>query len=696
MRFLKLIAVRPDFAVVAVLVAAIAVMVIPLPTELVDLFLALNLSASVLFVMVAFYLRSSAQFTTLPALILLATVVRLALSIAVTRLILTKAYAGAIIQSFGHFVVQGNVLVGLVIFLIITIVQFIVVAKGSERVAEVAARFMLDALPGKQLAIDADLRNGQVDQDQARARRQELERESHLYGAMDGAMKFVKGDAIAGLVIIVINLLGGLGIGMLQRGLTFSDAARTYSILTVGDGLVAQIPALLVAITAGTVVTRIAGTESDNLGAEIVTQIVRDNRAIMVGGVVACGLGLVPGFPIIVFFAIGLGMIAAARGRMLRQRRAITETEQIGAPADQSMVAPSRLRLSLGESLNTEIGGETFPQILSKSVAAVGARLGITLPTPDILVDPTLHNYEFRLDLDGIPLGFGTMPERRLLLTDDRDHAILAGITVEPLDPIAPHPGRGWVAVDARDALLRFGIGFVELSRALLLTINVILAEQAENFVGIQEARAILAQHEANLPELVREATRVLNLQRLADLFRRLLADGLSLQHMRTILEAVIEEGEPGSAPGAYAEQVRSALRRSICHGHADQLRVITGFIVSPAAEIILRAALHETRGGDKQLNLPGGTIAALIERIKSEQANARDSSPVLVTSVDLRRHLRSVLRVNGLSIPVLAFSDVLPSFTLQPLGKIDLPAGSPNARWRTQANPLVETVAAE
>jgi type III secretion protein V len=270
-RFLGSLGFRSDLAVVAVLIAAIMLMIVPMPTVAVDTLLAFNLGASVLLLMVAFYLQSPVQFSTLPAVILIATVFRLSLSIAITRLVPVQADAGEIIRTFGEFVVAGNIMVGLVIFLIITIVQFIVITKGAERIAEVAARFTLDAMPGKQMAIDADLRSGEIDQPTGRQRRRALEQESQLYGAMDGAMKFVKGDAVAGLVIIVINLVGGLVVGVMQHGMSFAQAGHTYSILTVGDGLVAQIPALFVSITAGTVVTRVAGGDADSLGGEIRT-----------------------------------------------------------------------------------------------------------------------------------------------------------------------------------------------------------------------------------------------------------------------------------------------------------------------------------------------------------------------------------------------------------------------------------------
>ncbi|HEX7390643.1 MAG TPA: type III secretion system export apparatus subunit SctV [Acidiphilium sp.] len=670
---LRVLTRRPEAAIVGMLIAAIGVMIIPLPTWLVDFFLAANISASILLVMVAFYLRSAAQFTTLPAVILLATVARLALSIAVTRLILTNAYAGQIIQAFGHLVVHGNIIVGLVIFLIITVVQFVVIAKGAERVAEVAARFMLDALPGKQLAIDADLRNGQLDQDQARARRQELERESHFYGAMDGAMKFVKGDAIAGLVIIVVNLLGGLAVGMLQHGLSFDVAAETYTILTVGDGLVAQIPALLIAVTAGTVVTRIAGSEADNLGAEIILQVMRDSRAVTLGGIVSLILALVPGFPTLVFLAIGGGLLATAWLQVRKARREAEAAPEQEKEDAAEAVAISRLHLALGRQLGNSVDIGELDSELDVMVDRLGARLGIPIPKIRCGVSNSVEPGRFRLDLDGIPMASGSLPEGRLLLRDDRAHAELAAVDVEPCDPAGGFPGQGWVTSDARDRLQQFGVGFAEPEAAIALTIEAILRTHAEELVGIEETKEIVARHESRLAELIREAGRILPTHRMADLLRRLLADGLSISAMRTILEAIVNGSEPDSNNGLYAERIRSALRRQICHSHADSMRVIAAYVVTPQTEATLRSTLRESSQGS-YFAIPSETIAGLIERLRQTGDTPGGAIPVVLVSGDLRRHLRLLFKTNELMVPVLAFADILSSFTICPLGEISIP----------------------
>ncbi|TIP88973.1 MAG: FHIPEP family type III secretion protein, partial [Mesorhizobium sp.] len=302
LHFLAKLSRRSDLVIAILMLVAVVMMLIPLPTFLVDILITANIAVSVLILLVSFYVSHPLQFSSLPSVILIATLFRLAITITTTRLILLQADAGEIVSAFGTFVVGGSIAVGLVIFLIITVAQFIVVARGAERVAEVAARFTLDALPGKQMSIDAELRNGDIDQAEARRLRQQLERESQLFGAMDGAMKFVKGDVIAGIVIILVNLIGGFAIGTLQHDMSLGDAAVTYSLLTVGDGLVAQIPALLVAVAAGTMVTRVGNSDgTSDLGRQITSQLLRDSRALALAAVIMVGLAVVPGFPSLVF-----------------------------------------------------------------------------------------------------------------------------------------------------------------------------------------------------------------------------------------------------------------------------------------------------------------------------------------------------------------------------------------------------------
>ena len=675
------LALRSDLAVVGVLVATVALMVVPLPTGVVDVLLAFNLGLSVLLLMVAFYLRTPVQFSTLPSVILIATVFRLSLSIAVTRLVLTQADAGAIIRTFGDFVVGGNIAVGLAIFLIITIVQFIVITKGGERIAEVAARFTLDALPGKQMAIDADVRAGEIDQAAARKRRGELERESQLYGAMDGAMKFVKGDAVAGLIIIFVNMIGGLFVGVAQHGMPFGEAGSTYTILTVGDGLMAQIPALFVSITAGVVVTRVAGGDSDLLGGEIAAQLGNDGRALWLAAAIAAATGLIPGFPLLVFLALSAALALLARRADRNQAAADVKAAEPPRPAVPPQ--PARVQIRLSPALARELDPGDVQLAVARASARLSTELGLPMPGAEAQAStlagsaaPQLAGRQFRVELDGVPLGEAEIPPDSLLLRDDPENAELAGVPTAPGGHLLGLPHVHWVPASQRAALEETGVGFLEPAEALALVVAAALRRHAGQIVGVQETRQIIAAVEAQWTDLVREVQRLVSLQRAADLFRRLLDEGLTLRNLRGLLESMLEHGAQQD-PAALAELVRASMRRQICHRYADPLRVIAAYIVDSEAEGLLRGAVQQA-GSNAHLNLAEGTAAALVERVRAELAGSRGPGPVVLTALDVRRPLRNLLANNGVHAPVLSFHDLLPEFTIQPLGTIRLSGNAP------------------
>lgn len=333
---------RKDILLVVLLLAVVFMMVLPLPPLLLDILIAVNITISVVLLMMSVYIGSPLQFSVFPAVLLITTLFRLALSVSTTRMILLQADAGQIVNTFGSFVVGGNLVVGIIIFLIITIVQFLVITKGAERVAEVSARFSLDAMPGKQMSIDGDMRAGVIDVNEARARRAVIEKESQMFGSMDGAMKFVKGDAIAGLIIIVVNILGGIAIGVTQKGLSTADALQLYAVLTVGDGMVSQVPALLIAITAGIIVTRVSSDESADLGSDIGEQVVAQPKALLIGGLLLVLFGLIPGFPTLTFLALALLVGGGGYFMLWRQRaQASAGSRDLPALLAQGAGAPS-------------------------------------------------------------------------------------------------------------------------------------------------------------------------------------------------------------------------------------------------------------------------------------------------------------------------------------------------------------------
>ena len=436
-RFLVLASGRTDVVLAFFITAIIFMMILPLPTILIDFLIASNMGLAMTLLMVGIYLSSPLQFAAFPSVLLITTLFRLALSISTTRLILLQADAGEIVFAFGNFVVGGNLVVGMVIFLILTIVQFIVVTKGAERVAEVSARFSLDAMPGKQLSIDSDMRAGLIDIEEARKRRFMLEKESQLFGSMDGAMKFVKGDAIAGIIIVAVNLLGGITIGIVQRGLSASEAAHTYSILTIGDGLIGQIPALFIAITAGVIVTRVTGENSRDLGSDIIGQITHQPKALMVASCLLLAFGLVPGFPTAVFVtlaaALGVPLYLRHRRKTLQQgkgdplqdsddvMRGDTEKKTHTRLEDeQAFVATTPLLIEVHEDLKHSLDTAKLNDSLVKVRRALYMDLGVPFPGIRLRFSGSgqIEENSYVILLSEVPVTKGWLYPNRLLMRE--------------------------------------------------------------------------------------------------------------------------------------------------------------------------------------------------------------------------------------------------------------------------------------
>ena len=624
------------------LVATILMLILPIPTVLADLLIATNIGLALVLMMVAVYVRSPVEFSTLPTVVLLTTAFRLSLSITTSRLVLTQGDAGEIIHAFGEFVIAGNVVVGLVVYLIITIVQFVVITKGSERVAEVAARFALDSLPGKQISIDTDLRNGDIDATEARRRRRMLERESQLYGALDGAMKFVKGDAIASLVIILVNLVGGIAIGCVQRGLPFSTAVDTYSLLAVGDGLIAQIPALLISLTVGVIVTRAASDQGGNLGQDIIQQMVAQPRTLQVAAVVLAGLGFVPGFPMAVFFTLG-GVLGAAGWLLAASRR--EEAARDFATAGHVKTAPEAVSMDIciGPGLaeqRSDIEAET-----EAARAQLADELGIPVPRLKVAERVGLAPGQWRIEIDGVPSASGALDAEENSATT--------------------------LAARARDAVLN----------------------AADQLLGIQETQSLLNRMEQGYGDLVREATKAAPLPRLAEVLRRLVDEQVSLRTMRPVLEAVAEWGPREANAGALAEHVRTALRRQICNRWADGTRTLHALVIEGGLEEALRTAAN--RGNERQ-----GGDPALAERLASAirtQSAAAAFPPVVLVAGDLRRSLRVALARRDIMTPVLAHHEVAPDTPVQVVGTMRQVGGKleSSASMTPLRNPVTDAAAA-
>ena len=683
---------RQDVILAVFVVSVIFMLIIPLPTLLVDFLIASNISISVILLMVAVYLASPLDFAAFPSVLLITTLFRLALSISTTRLILLQADAGRIVETFGNFVVGGNLVVGLVIFLILTIVQFVVITKGAERVAEVSARFSLDALPGKQLSIDADMRSGAISLDDARRLRERIQRESRLYGSMDGAMKFVKGDAIATLIVVFVNLLGGLAIGTLQRGLPLAEAVSVYSILTIGDGLIAQIPALFISITAGIIVTRVAdeSDESANLGRDISAQVGKQPRALLIAACMLVVFAFVPGFPAPVFLvlAAALGIPAAlavrtARGAGKRtQEEALAPSEvaepvesaagEFSASRDEIFAPTVPLMVELGADAAGLAGGGRLREEINRARLAVYYRLGVSLPVIETRAGRALEGGAYRIFVGEIPAAEGALRGDSLFVMDREENLRLFDIPFVAAEATVSGVAGLWVESQYRDALRAAGVRYKEPLSFIAWHAETVFSRHAADFVGVQETRRILERMEATQGELVKEAGRALPVQTIAELLRRLVQENVSIRDLRAIFGAIVEWGAREKDPILLVEHIRTALARQISYQYSSGNNILTAFLLDGEVEETIRGAVRQTSGGS-YLALKPEVSRKIVSEISARTAGARggDVPTVLVTEMDLRRYVRRLIEQEIPDLPVLSYQEIAPEITLQPLDRI-------------------------
>lgn len=673
---------RSDVAVALLLVTIIFMMILPLPTLLIDVLIAMNMGLAIILLMLGVYLPSPLAFSSFPSVLLLSTLFRLALSISTTRLILTEADAGAIILTFGEFVVAGNMIVGLVIFLIITIVQFVVITKGSERIAEVSARFSLDAMPGKQMSIDSDLRAGVISMVEARKRRTTLEKESQLFGSMDGAMKFVKGDAIAGLIIIIVNIIGGISIGAFQRGMEIGDAMELYSILTIGDGLVSQIPALFVSITAGIIVSRVTVDEETNLGEDIGNQLTGQPNALMIAAVVVSLMGLIPGFPTIVFFF--LGGVLGLTGFLLHRKRtqlAFAETEEV------TVIGQSDSALGGGNPMLENKPGTTIQPLASVYVELPEANRS-TLSLPDINSSFSAIRQSLLKDL-GVPIdGISVSLSRQQ--PEDTYQISIHGIPVGKgklgiLQPLVAQQvnDQSYDHTGMPPALIR-GTDAQTLNPTEILTRHVayLLRRHADEFIGIQEVHSLLSKLEmAGYATLIQEAQRAVSNTRIVNILKRLLSEGVSIRDMRQILGTLVEHGEAEKDNAALTELVRIGMKRQLSYTLTNGTGRLPVYMLDPESEKLVQGSIRQTPAGVNLALAPeiNQRFSQILRSLEEQHGNtaAGEPRPVVLTSLDLRRHLRKHLAIEFPQIPVLSLPELTANVSVQPIGEIRLLAAA-------------------
>lgn len=683
---------RNDLVLAFFLVAVIFMMILPLPTWLVDTLIGINMTVSAILLMVAMYLPSPLAFSSFPSVLLVTTLFRLGISIATTRLILLQGDAGHIIFTFGNFVVGGNLVVGLVVFLILTIVQFVVITKGAERVAEVAARFSLDAMPGKQMSIDGDMRAGTIDMEEAKRRRTIVEKESQLYGAMDGAMKFVKGDAIAGLIIVAVNLLGGIVIGVMQRGMTAGEAAKTYSVLTIGDGLIAQIPALFIAICAGMIVTRVqSGDGPSNVGKDIGQQVLAQPRALLIAAAVALGMGLIPGMPLPVFLILAVVIGTVGIVIMRGTRRVVDEKtgEVTEVPAMQPAgekpkkkatdgseeFAPTvPLLMDVAAGLQQAFDADVLNEELLKIRRALYFDLGVPFPGIQLRFNDALPPESYNILLSEVPVSQGRLRPGWLLVRESTANLDALQIAYESDRKFLPHIPTLWVSAELRDTLGRAGIPFMDPSQVLTYHLAFVLKKYSADFIGIQETRFLLSAMEGRFPDLVKESTRVLPIQKIAEILQRLVSEDISVRNLRAILESLIEWGQKEKDSVLLTEYVRSTLKRHISYKYSSGQNILPAYLLAPNIEDTVRGAIRQTSAGS-YLALDPTVSKRLVDNIKKTVGDLGASAqrPVLLTSMDIRRYLRKMIEQDLYELPVLSYQELTQEINIQPLARIDL-----------------------
>ncbi|EDS3841752.1 EscV/YscV/HrcV family type III secretion system export apparatus protein [Citrobacter portucalensis] len=675
---LNSIRVRPELLILMLMVMIISMFIIPLPTYLVDFLIALNMVLAILIFMGAFYIDRILSFSTFPSVLLITTLFRLALSISTSRLILIDADAGEIIATFGQFVIGDSLAVGFVVFSIVTVVMFIVITKGSERVAEVAARFSLDGMPGKQMSIDADLRAGIIDADAARERRSVLEQESQLYGSFDGAMKFIKGDAIAGIIIIFVNFIGGIAVGMSRHGMDFSSALSTYTMLTIGDGLVAQIPALLIAISAGFIVTRVNG-DSDNMGRSIMAQLLNKPFVLIVTALLTISMGTLPGFPFPVFM-----LLSAALGTLFYVRyRSISDRDDndgklstISSGTKESEDNYKFSSLGLIDNVG-HMSAETIPLILlvpenrrvvleqSQLVQRLHSQFFIDygIQLPEILLrggDDSFSDNTVSLLLNEIRVAQFELYFDLVRVVNFSDELNKLGIELT-----FSKYGTGqcvWISMNDAEKIQKLGCQLRSATDELYHSISVVLLRNVNEYFGIQETKYMLDQHETKYPDLLKEVLRHATVQRIAEVLQRLLNERISVRNMKLIMEALALWAPREREVINLVEHVRNALARYICHKFSDgeELRVV---MLSAEIEDTVRKGIRQT-SGSVFLNLEPESVDTLMDMfiLGLDDLLITHKDVVLLTAVDVRRFVRKLIEGRFPDLDVISYGEVMDS----------------------------------
>ncbi|SEK51586.1 type III secretion protein V [Roseateles sp. YR242] len=673
---------RAEIVVTILVVAVVFAMLLPVPLWMLDLLIAVNLCTSAFLIVLVLQIKHTTGLSAFPSLFLVTTLFRVALSVASTRQILLSAEAGHIIAAFGEIVVGGNLVVGLVVFLVLTVVQFIVITKGSERVAEVGARFSLDAMPGRQMAIDMERKSGGISQEEATAQRDMLTEESQFFGAMDGTMKFAKGDAIVGIVIVLVNLIGGLAVGVLQRDMAAGEALKVYAILTVGDGLVAQIPALLMSMTAGLLVTRVSkpGGAGGNIGKQLTDQLLAQPKAWVTASGAMVAFGLLPGMPLPAFLCLAGGSAAVGLCSLWRTMRKGEEEEKKKAQE----VEPEK-EFDIIRAFVVRVSDRVEPAAARKATNLCRTvrndlLLRIGLMMPPVYVEEAVKLDDVDLEFcHGEVRVFGLKLDESLM-TCSWLHEEAPGVDL----PAEQMELRGGMAGSVRLWLSKAQIS--ELShppsdvqdcweRLRSLT-DETLTRNGPSYFGIEECQRIVAWTTTRMPEVAKELERALPLSRMSDVFRRLLSERVSIRNLPVILNALIDWGPRERDPAILTECIRSALQREICESLSVG-RELRALMLESELESTVRSSIRQTAYGDF-LALDAQTTDGIVDRLSQAYLTAVDQHhpTVVICAQDIRAHVRKLLADRIPEMAVIGMSELPPDYRVNVLTVVASPAG--------------------
>ncbi|MCL6451315.1 MAG: flagellar biosynthesis protein FlhA [Acetobacteraceae bacterium] len=672
-----------DILIAAAVIFMVVMMVVPLPPMLLDLLLSVNLTGALVILLLTMYTGQPLEFSVFPSLLLVTTLFRLALNVSSTRLILLQGYAGQVIQRLGEFVVGGNPVVGFVVFCILVVIQFIVITRGAERVAEVAARFTLDAMPGKQMSIDADLNAGLITEGEARARRRDIEREADFYGAMDGASKFVKGDAIAAVIITVINLIGGFCVGVLGRGLSFQQALEQYALLTVGDGLVCQIPALLISTATGIVVTRAAS--ETNMGREVTGQILSQPRVLAVAAGLLFVLSLIPGLPRLPFFLLA-GMSGGLAYTLQRSAREATKEREAQARREEqerlrqpenvfSLLQVDPLEVELGYGLVGLAGGAEGGDLLERVVMIrrqLALDLGLVLPPVRIRDNMSLPPNTYVVKLKGVKVASGELMADRLL-------AMSPGGAEAPLEGLATRePAFGmealWITPQQRVQAEAAGYTVVDPASVMATHLVEVIKAHAHELLSRQDTRKLLDAVKASNPAVVEDLVpEILTLGEVQAVLQNLLAERVPIRDLVTILETLGDRARATKDPDLLTEYVRQSLSRAITARFAEG-GCIKALVTAPEVEEEILKAIKVTDRGSYLALAPEaaeGLSRSLARNL--ERVTGQGLDPIVLCSAGVRPYLRRLVARAFARVAVLSYPELEPHVRIESLGVVRL-----------------------